>query len=37
MGEKSRNQWLERVKDAEARLAALEQDHVPLREEQRQQ
>ena len=28
---------LERVKDAEARLAALGQCHVPLREEQRQQ
>jgi hypothetical protein len=28
---------LARVQDAEARLAALEQPHVPLREEQRQQ
>jgi hypothetical protein len=31
------NEALERVKDAEARLAALEQRPVPLREEQRQQ
>src|SRR4030095_16926245 len=31
------NEALERVKDAEAHLAALEQRHVPLREEQRQQ
>ena len=31
------NEALQRVKDAEAHLAALEQGHVPLREEQRQQ
>jgi DNA invertase Pin-like site-specific DNA recombinase len=31
------NEALQRVKDAEAPLAALEQRHVPLREEQRQQ
>jgi hypothetical protein len=31
------NDALERGKDAEARLAALEHCHVPLREEQRQQ
>ena len=30
------NEALERVQDAEAHLAALEQRHVPLREEQRQ-
>jgi DNA invertase Pin-like site-specific DNA recombinase len=31
------NEALQRVQDAEAHLAALEQGHVPLREEQRQQ
>jgi hypothetical protein len=31
------NEALQRVQDAEAHLAALEQEHVPLREEQRQQ
>jgi hypothetical protein len=31
------NEALQRVQDAEAHLAALEQDHVPLREEQYQQ